>query len=68
MPVGRADTDRDGKVTQAEFRGAALARFDAADTDHDGTLTAAERRAGRGSWGGGERGGRPAMPPPAPAG
>ena len=42
-----ADADNDGTLTQAEFRAAALARFDASDTDGDGTITAAERRTAR---------------------
>lgn len=38
----RADGNRDGTVTQAEFTGAALARFDRLDADNDGTLEAGE--------------------------
>ena len=43
----RADTNRDGTVTGAEFASAALARFDRADADKDGTLSADERPARR---------------------
>ncbi|HYD24874.1 MAG TPA: EF-hand domain-containing protein [Croceibacterium sp.] len=43
-----ADTDRDGTVSQAEFTGAALVRFDRADADKDGTISRDERRALRG--------------------
>lgn len=44
-PMARADTDRDGAISQAEFTAAALARFERADADGDGTVTRAERRA-----------------------
>lgn len=44
----RADTDKDGTISKAEFTGHALARFDRADTDGDGTISADERRSGRG--------------------
>ena len=40
-----ADTNNDGTVTAAEFKAAALARFDQADANHDGTLTPEERKA-----------------------
>ena len=50
----RFDTDRDGKLSRAEFEAGhramaerSLKAFDAADTDRDGTLTAEERRAFR---------------------
>ena len=42
-----ADTDRDGTITQAEFAGAALARFDRIDANKDGTIGADERPAPR---------------------
>ena len=42
-----ADADRDGTVTQAEFAGAALARFDRIDVDKDGTISDSERAARR---------------------
>lgn len=45
--MARADTDGDGAVTQAEFTGAMLARFDAADADRNGTISPEERRAHR---------------------
>lgn len=59
-----ADADRDGAVSQAEFTGAALARFDHADADKDGKISRAERRAFRGPMG--PMRGRPGGPPPAP--
>ena len=40
-----ADANNDGRLTQAEVRTAALARFDRVDTDGDGTITVEERRA-----------------------
>lgn len=43
--VARADADRDGAVTQAEFASAMLARFDAADANHNGTIEPGERHA-----------------------
>ncbi|MBL0914333.1 MAG: hypothetical protein IBJ13_02090 [Sphingopyxis sp.] len=70
MMMGRADTDGDKVISQAEFQTAALARFDAADANKDGQVTAAERQAQRetrkakaGEW----RAKRGA-PPAAPAG
>jgi len=47
MAMRGADADNDGAVTQAEFAGAALARFDRADANKDGTIGADERRAPR---------------------
>ena len=47
MMARTADADQDGSISQAEFTGALLARFDAADADNDGTLTSAERQAQR---------------------
>ncbi|WBY17209.1 EF-hand domain-containing protein [Erythrobacteraceae bacterium WH01K] len=41
----RADTDGNGAISQAEFRAAALARFDQADANGDGTVTSEEHRA-----------------------
>jgi hypothetical protein len=46
--IGRnADADGDSVITQDEFTGAMLTRFDAADADKDGIVTAAERNAQR---------------------
>lgn len=42
-----ADTDKDGKITQAEAEALALQHFDRLDSNRDGTLTPEERRAGR---------------------
>ena len=39
------DTNRDGKVTQIEFRTVKLTRFDAVDTDKDGIASLIEQRA-----------------------
>lgn len=61
--VRKADADKDGTVTQAEFRAAALARFAAADADNDGTVTPEERRARRD-----EHRGQHEMPRRGPAG
>jgi Ca2+-binding EF-hand superfamily protein len=44
------DTDKDGKVSQAEVLAAWTARFDAADTDRDGTVSDAERTAARAAY------------------
>lgn len=43
----KADTDKDGAVSQAEFLAAADKRFDAADANHDGKITREERQAHR---------------------
>ena len=46
MGMGRlADANHDGALTQAEFVGAAMQRFDRADANHDGQVTREERRA-----------------------
>lgn len=42
-----ADTDKDGKITQAEAEALALQHFDKMDTNKDGQVTPDERRAGR---------------------
>lgn len=42
-----ADTDKDGKITQAEAEALALRHFDQMDTNKDGQVTPEERRAGR---------------------
>jgi Ca2+-binding EF-hand superfamily protein len=41
----RADTDKDGRITLAEAKTAALARFDKVDADKNGTISPEERRA-----------------------
>src|SRR3546814_9437551 len=41
--MGKADTDGDKAISQAEFQTAALARFDAADANQDGQVTSEER-------------------------
>ena len=48
--MGKADTDGDKAISQAEFQTAALARFDAADANKDGQVTADERAAQRAAW------------------
>ena len=48
--MGKADTDGDKAISQAEFQTAALARFDAADANKDGQVTADERAAQRSAW------------------
>jgi len=40
-----ADTNKDGQITAAEFKAAALARFDKMDANHDGVVTPQERKA-----------------------
>lgn len=40
-----ADTDGDGRISQAEFVAGALQRFDSRDANRDGTATAEEARA-----------------------
>lgn len=59
--MGRADTDGDKAISQAEFQTAALARFDAADANKDGQVTAEERQAQRSEWRA-KRGASPASP------
>ncbi|WP_227339750.1 MULTISPECIES: EF-hand domain-containing protein [Sphingopyxis] len=47
MMLGRADTNGDKVISQAEFQTAALARFDSVDANKDGQVTAEERKAHR---------------------
>lgn len=48
------DTDKDGKISQAEFVAASLKRFDSVDANKDGQITREERQAHReqmrGKW------------------
>ncbi len=44
-----ADADKDGAITEAEFRAAALTRFDRLDANKDGTVTPDEAKATRDS-------------------
>ena len=50
MMMGKADTDGDKAISQAEFQTAALARFDASDANKDGQVTPEERKAQREAW------------------
>ncbi|HEY0596600.1 hypothetical protein [Sphingopyxis sp.] len=59
--MGKADTNGDKAISEAEFQTAALARFDAADANKDGQVTAEERQAQRGAWRA-KRGAAPAAP------
>lgn len=70
MMMGRADTNGDKVISQAEFQTAALARFDAADTNKDGKVTAEERAAQREAWKAkaGEWRAKRGAPPAAPTG
>lgn len=43
--MAKADSDKDGKVSRAEFNAAHAAMFDAMDTDKDGFINAAEHKA-----------------------
>jgi hypothetical protein len=43
--VQRLDTNHDGKVSAAEFKGPRLSAFDKVDTNHDGIVTPAEIQA-----------------------
>ncbi len=45
MMAKATDADNDGQISAAEFKAAALARFDSADADGDGTISAEERQA-----------------------
>lgn len=45
MMGGRADADKDGVLTRAEFMARPVAMFDKADSNKDGTVTADERKA-----------------------
>jgi len=60
----RADANKDGTITKAEFMAAPTAMFDKADANKDGKVTADEmkaaRQAMRGAWKD-----RKAPPPPA---
>ncbi len=62
MMVGKADTDGDKAISQAEFQTAALARFDAADANKDGQVTPEERKAQRDAWRAKRSGAAPAAP------
>ena len=46
-PAARADTNRDGQITRAEFVDARMQRLTAMDTNSDGTITSAERTAAK---------------------
>ena len=43
--LAQYDSNRDGKVTQVEYRGVKLGRFDALDADKDGIASVPEQRA-----------------------
>ncbi|WEK45291.1 MAG: EF-hand domain-containing protein [Candidatus Andeanibacterium colombiense] len=43
--LAKADSNKDGALSRAEFEASTLARFDATDANHDGTVTPDERRA-----------------------
>ena len=43
--LGQLDKNKDGKVTQDEFRSGPLANFDRIDTNKDGTINEAEKTA-----------------------
>lgn len=45
--LGRADTDGDGRISQAEFVAARTARLSGADADRDGQVTREEAQAAR---------------------
>jgi Ca2+-binding EF-hand superfamily protein len=45
--LAELDSNKDGKVTAAEYRSNPVASFDKADANHDGTLTAQELAASR---------------------
>ena len=62
MMMGKADSDGDKAISQAEFQTAALARFDAADANKDGQVTPEERKALRGAWRAKRGGAAPAAP------
>lgn len=62
MMMGKADTDGDKTISQAEFQTAALARFDAADANKDGQVTPEERKAQRDAWRAKRGGAAPAAP------
>lgn len=52
----RADANRDGIVTRAEFLAKAGERFDRVDTNRDGRIDATERQTAREKWGGRKHG------------
>jgi hypothetical protein len=45
--IAAMDTNKDGKISAAEYRAQPLANFDKADANHDGVLTAQELAAAR---------------------
>lgn len=61
-----SDTDKDGRISQAEAVAGALKMFDQADTNHDGTVTMEERHAAMEAWGAKMRARMGDMPPPPP--
>ncbi|HTI31365.1 MAG TPA: EF-hand domain-containing protein [Sphingomonas sp.] len=63
-----ADTDHDGKISQAEAVAGALKMFDGADANHDGTVTPDERHTAMEAWGAKmhDRMGDMMPPPPPP--
>jgi hypothetical protein len=58
----RADSNHDNKVTLAEAKTSALARFDKLDANHDGTIQPEERRMAFRTFGRDHHG--PPLPPP----
>jgi hypothetical protein len=68
-----ADTDKDGRISQAEAVAGALKSFDDTDTNRDGTVTGEERQVAMRKWvdrmrdwTGKAHAGEPLVPPPAP--
>lgn len=45
-PIMAFDVNKDGRVTQAEYRAGSVTRFDRMDSNKDGSLTEAELKAG----------------------
>ncbi len=65
MMGGRADADKDGVLTRAEFMAGPIAMFDKADANKDGAVTADERKAAFAAMRGPGKDHRGPPPPPA---
>ncbi len=66
MMMMMTDTDKDGRISEAEAVSGALKMFDQTDTNRDGMVTMEERHAAMQAWGAKMRARMGDMPPPPP--